>query len=115
MSLTGLRNGQIVPPYHTGLRAAGFRPFAGENASDQPPDCPDVLLHETAVGWIRKFFKKHPFSRAADLDINVERVKALMVQCIRHINQEYEVEALCSAWPKRLRDLVDNGGERLKY
>lgn len=83
--------------------------------SDQPPDCPDVLLHETAVGWIRKFFKKHTFRRAAALDLNIERVKALMVDCIGHINQEYDVDALCSAWPKRLRNLVDSEGERLKY
>ena len=33
----------------------------------------------------------------------------------RHINQKYDVDALCSAWPKRLRDLVDSEGERLKY
>ena len=113
--MSGLRNGQIVPAYRTSLSAVGFRPFAGDDASDQPPDCPDVLLHETAVGWIRKFFKKHPFRRAAALDLNIERVKAQMGECIRHINQKYDVDALCSAWPERLRDLVDSEGERLKY
>ena len=32
----------------------GLRPFAGEHAGAQPPDIPDVLLHETAVSWLRE-------------------------------------------------------------
>ena len=92
-----------------------MRPFAGDTAADQPPDCPDVLLHETAVGWIRKYFKKHPITRAGDLNQDVERTKMLMAQCLQHINASYEVGNLCASWPKRLQDLVDKEGERLKH
>ena len=86
-----------------------------QNASGQPADIPDVLLHETAVGWIRKYVKKHPFRRAADLGRNVERVKSLMGECIRHIHKEHDVHGLSSAWPRRLEELVAAEGERLKY
>lgn len=113
--VSGLRNGQIVPAYRAALAKAGMRPFAGEIAAYQPPDCPDVLLHETSVGWIRKYFKKHPFTRAADLYANVERMRAVMAQCLQHINTNNDVLKLCNAWPKRLQELVDNEGERLKY
>ena len=113
--LTGCRNGQIVPKYHEALRGAGFRPFAGEDAAHQPPDCPDLLLHETAVGWIRKYFKKYPFRRAAGLEENVRRMKTCMAACVEHINRAYNVEELSSAWPRRLQELVAAEGERLKY
>ena len=36
--------GQVVRAYGEGLAEHGFRPFAGENASEQPPDIPDLLL-----------------------------------------------------------------------
>ena len=101
--------------YSEALRREGFRPFAGESAAGQPADCPDVLLHETAAGWLRKLFKKHPFRRAAGVDRNVERVKSLMAQCVDHINREHDVHDLCSAWPRRLVELVAAEGERLKY
>ena len=34
---------------------------------------------------------------------------------IDHINREYDVHGLCSAWPRRLVELVAAEGERLKY
>lgn len=74
-----------------------------------------MLLHETAVGWVRKYFKKHPFSRAQHLDGNIARVKGLMTECMAHINEHYDVGGLCRSLPKRLQDLVDGGGERLKH
>ena len=112
--VSGIRNGEIVAAYNLALRAEGFRPFAGENAAGQPADCPDVLLHETAAGWIRNYFKKHPFRRAAGVDRNVERVKSLMAKCVDHNNREHDVHDLCSAWPRRLEGLVGCGGQRLK-
>ena len=60
-------------------------------------------------------FKKHPFRRAAGVDRNVERVKSLMAQCVSHIYREHDVHDLCSAWPRRLVELVAADGERLKY
>ena len=41
-------------------------------------------------------------------DCNVERVKSPMTQCV-------DVHDLCSAWPRRLVELVAAEGERLKY
>ena len=113
--LSGLRNGEIVPAYAAALRHAGFRPFAGSSAAGQPADCPDLLLHETAVGWIRKYFKRHPFHRSQGLAHNIARVKTGMSSCVEHINGHYAVEDLCSSWPRRLEELVLANGERLKY
>ena len=106
---------QQLALYAAALRQAGFRPFAGSCAASQPADCPDLLLHETAVGWIRKFFKRHPFHRSKGLEHNLARVKTLMATCVEHINGQYDVEALCSAWPRRLEEVVLANGERMKY
>ena len=32
----------------------------------------------------------------------------------KHANKDFEVKALCRAMPKRLQELVENKGERLK-
>ena len=42
-------SGNIVAAYRDALANHGLKPFAGEEAKWQPPDIPDVLLHETVV------------------------------------------------------------------
>ena len=51
-------SGHIVKSYGEALQMHGFRPSAGEDASQQPPDIPDLLLHETAIGWVRSYMRK---------------------------------------------------------
>ena len=67
------------------------------------------------LSWGAKLLTRHHFRRAAGVDRNVERVKSLMAQCVSHINREHDVHDLCSAWPRRLVELVAADGERLKY
>ena len=64
---------------------------------------------------MRKYFKKHPFSRAQNVQRNVDRVKSVMAECVAEINTSYEVGDLCSAFPRRMQEVIDGGGERLKY
>ena len=47
-------SGHTVKTYGEALQTHGFRPFAGEDASQQPPDIPDLLLHVTAIGCVRR-------------------------------------------------------------
>ena len=42
------------------------------------------------------------------------RLRSLLCECAIHINEDYEVEALCRSFPKRLQELVDNLADRLK-
>ena len=107
--------GHICREYAAALGNHGFRPFATEDASHQPPDVPDVLPHETAVAWIRTYLKKHPFSRTGSLDDQETAVRAMFAECTEHINASYDVEGLCRSFPRRLQALVDNGGLRLRH
>ena len=43
--------GHIVGAYAKAAKEHGFRPYAGYDASGQPPDAPDVLPHDTAVAF----------------------------------------------------------------
>ena len=87
----------------------------GENAASQPPDLADVLLHETAVGWTRTYFKKHPMVRRGTLAEQTELIKAKFLECERYINSNHAVAQLCRDWPKRTQELVDSKGGRLKH
>ena len=87
----------------------------GDDASAQPPDVPDVLLHETVAGWVKNFLKKQHFNRVDSLERSKERLVSLMDECKRHINAEYNVDGLCRSFPTRLQELVDAKGARLKH
>lgn len=107
--------GHVTHAYKAALQKHGFRTFAGDDASAQPPDVPDVLLHETAVAWIRNFLRKHPFSRAGSLDDQEAQLHAVFSQCQDHINTTYDVRGLTNGFPARLEKLVhDTEGDRLR-
>eukprot|EP00974_Lingulodinium_polyedra_P077189 7472299-Lingulodinium_polyedra.AAC.1 len=51
-------NGRIVHAFHTAVAQQKFRTFWGEDASQQTPDTPDLLPHETAVSWFRNQMRR---------------------------------------------------------
>ena len=109
-------SGNICPEYLAALTAYGFRPWAGENSKWQPPDIPDVLLHDTVVSWIRKYLKQHPLKLVSDNELNKQRMTSLLTAAATHINTWYAVDALSMSFPRRLWELVNESeGDRLKY
>ena len=108
-------SGTISSDYLAALDKHGFKPWAGEHSKWQPPDLPDVLLHETAVSWIRKYLKQHPVKLVQSVEENTRRVTAVLGDACEHINTYYEVDNLCHSLPDRLKALVDKQGERLKH
>ena len=109
-------SGNICPDYLSALNTYGFRPWAGEQASWQPPDVPDVLLHETVVAWIRKYLKQHPLKLVPDKETNKENLTRLLTDAATYINTCYEVDNLSMSFPKRISELVNvSKGGRLKY
>ena len=107
--------GTICPEYAAALHAHGFTAWAGDHSKWQPPDIADILLHETAVAWVRSYLRAHPFKLATTPTSNLYRLTSLLRAAAAHINENYEVEQLCMDLPKRLRELVAARGERLTY
>jgi hypothetical protein len=58
----------------------------------EPPDIADLLLHETAVAWVRKYLKQHPVKIGSDLGKNIEGLLAKLKEAEEHINAFHEVE-----------------------
>ena len=46
--------GRITDEYATALSENGLRPLMGQNNVVQPGDCQELMLHETAVAWVRR-------------------------------------------------------------
>ena len=108
-------NGEIVHVYYEALKANGFRSFAGVDGSWQPPDLADVFLHETVVSWARKYFHEHPFKAVEDIDVNYKVSVKQLEDCEVHINANYNVKGLCRDTVKRLLNLKERNGFRLKH
>ena len=108
-------SGTIVAAYKEALDTCGFRPFAGEEAKWQPPDIPDVLLHETVVSWVPRYFKQLPFKWTPKVDDNLKLFVRRLKECERHINANYDVDGLCRKSPSRLNEQIVANGDRLKH
>ena len=104
-------NGNITPQYRSALRRNGLRAFAGENAADQPANAGDVLLHETAVSWLRQLMTlslpTRPWAEAR------EEFATRLREAAQKVNDNYEVADLCREFPNRLDDLVNKRGDKL--
>ena len=79
-------NSQITPEYKAATRSVGLRPFMGDDASKQPATMGDLMLHETAVAWLRKLMgwstPKEPWLETP------EEVKARMQEACRKVSNE---------------------------
>ena len=84
----------------------------GDDAKMQPGTLSDLMLHETAVAWLRlkmeRSTPKEPWLETK------EDWKARMQEACRQINAEYDVEGLCRELPGRLRKLRETEGDKLR-
>ena len=106
-------HGTIVEAYHAALQANKLQAFAGADASWQPPDLADLLMHETVAAWVRKYFITHPMLKGPDLEKNWHSFEKGMLDSEAHNNAHHDLSGLCVSLPRRLQKLRDNKGDRL--
>ena len=84
----------------------------GLNASRQPGALQEVMLHETAVAWLRRLLDG---SEPAEpwLETEAEYCSRLK-ECCAKANRIYDTEGLCKRLPDRVQLLLDRKGDRLK-
>ena len=101
-------SGDITHGYKAALQACGLKNFMGENCGLQPGQLGDVLLHETAVAWIRRRERRTVPARAWDetREALAQRLKAI----VRDINAKHDIDSLCRKFPERLQLLVGGKG-----
>jgi len=103
--------GPITIKYKEALRLAGLVPFAGDDASIQPPNIADLLPHETVTSWIRtREAKGKPKSPWLETRTSF---KKRMGDIARDINRTLDVEGVCRSFAHRLDDVVAAQGDRL--
>ena len=105
-------NGIITTAYRKALEKHHFRPFAGNDASHQPPDIADILLHESVAAGIRKYFKGHPTKWTQDQDKNLKLFAEKLKACEKHINKNHNLKKLSVSFPTRVKKLVKEKGRR---
>ena len=110
------RWGTITGDYESACREHGFRPWAGANSKRgphaQPPDVADVLLHETAISWLRS--REEGTRPRVPWEESPQAFAERLHEAVKHINNNYNVRGLCMEFPGRLEDLASRTkGDRL--
>ena len=104
---------KITPELASALEGAGLETFWRGDASMQPGYCADILLHETAVSWIRQQLSctvpKAPWQETrADYGARLRRAVA-------EINRNHNTTGLCDRLLSRMAELKRLDGDRLAH
>ena len=105
--------GQVVHAYEHAVRQCGFKLFWGPDAKRQAPDMPDLLLHETAVSWVRNVLRRMK-PEVLPWKESPAQWSRRMMRAIDEANQ-YDVEALCMDFPDRIQECLTADGAKLSY
>ena len=97
--------------YQEALRAHRFKAALGADASVQPGHLQELMLHETAVSWIRVRLARTVPARA--WEETREAFAARLKRVGEEINGTLDVEGLCREFPARIEALVAKKGDRL--
>ena len=103
---------RITREFNDALRAHGLRAFMGQDARQQPGSLQEVMLHETAVSWLR-----HRLTLTAPADAWEEtpaQYASRVRRCCADINSTLDVAGLCRDFPNRIQTLLDKKSGRLK-
>ena len=106
-----IKTGRITSEYKEALRENGLRAFMGEDASRQPGDLQDLMLHETAVAWISA--RLQLTTPKNEWEETVDAFAARLKAACQHANENYELGSLCKQLPSRVADLLEEEGGRI--
>ena len=106
-------SGQITDDYREALREHGLKAFMGDDASEQPGTLQELLLHETAMAWVRERLKK-TVPKVPWQESN-EAYGSRLKEVAAYINANYNVDNLCRELPDRVATLLKRKGDRLKW
>ena len=105
-------NGKVTTCFKNALVEHGLTTFNGHDASVQPGALQELMLHETAMAWLRLRLAKTTPPRA--WEETVDAFCARLTKCCAYINEHYDVEGLCRGFLERVELLRELEGGRLK-
>ena len=84
-----------------------------DDAGMQPDNLQEVLLHETAVSWIRR---REALNRMPNpWEETPEQFATRLKGIVKEINETLNVEGLCRAFKQRVQKLVVRDGDRISH
>ena len=104
-------SGAITDDYSAALKRNRLRAFFSTNASVQPGQLQEVMLHETAVSWLRVRLTKTVPKKS--WEETLEAYRSRLKDCAAYINSHHDVSGLCRELPARLHELDRLKGDRL--
>ena len=104
-------SGAITAGYRGALRQHGLKACMGETVAVQPGQLQEVMLHETAMAWVRQRLKRavprQPWKETTTA------YHARLKEVAAYINNNYNVGDLCHRLPTRVKLLLDAEGDRI--
>ena len=79
----------------------------------QPGSLQDILLHETAVSWLRQRLEQSTPKKC--WEETREAYGSRLKRCCEEVNKECDVEGPCNGFPKRIKLLEESKGDRLPH
>jgi hypothetical protein len=104
-------SGKITDGYRLALREHDLRAFMGRDASVQPGSLQELMLHETAVSWVRRRLAKT--TPRAPWEETCEEYGSRLKEIAVYINKKYDVDGVCRELPTRVGMLMDRKGDRI--
>ena len=106
-------SGHVVSAFDHAVQECRFKLFWGADAKQQSPEMPDLLLHETAVSWVRNVLRRLKPDVLPWMETPAQWSRRLL-QAVDAANQ-YDVEALCLDFPRRIEDCLAADGAKLSH
>ena len=104
-------HGKITPLFKEALQRNRFKAYYGDNAKAQPGAMHELMLHETAVAWIRFLEEqtrlKEPWNES--LIEYASRMKGIALD----INKRHDVDNLCRELPQLVEKQIEAEGDRI--
>ena len=107
------RTGQATGAYAEGVQEAELRLYTGTDASQQPSDLADVLLHETAIACFKRNLAASTPS-AEPWKETRQDFQARVARVAKEANSKCDLRLLCCEYLTHLEMLVQTTGDRLK-
>ena len=104
-------SGKITGKFKAALQENHLKTYYKDDAGMQPGNLQEVLLHETAVSWIRR---REALNRMPNpWEETPEQFATRLKGIVKEINETLNVEGLCRAFKQRVQKLVDRDGDRI--
>ena len=106
-------SGRITGGFKAALEEHNLKTYYKDDAGKQPGNLQEVLLHETAVSWIRRREAMNRMTKP--WEETPEEFTTRLKGVVQEINDTLNVDGLCRAFRQRVQKLVDRDGDRISH